>query len=103
MANLYYNNYRAALDNLKDTRKTILSNLVHNIKIVAAKPIAIGNMEYFYITMPDGREVPAYRHLSDKDKDFLPIYDEDDTGEYGWSDFSACCRLFDVIYNKLYK
>jgi hypothetical protein len=95
--------YETALKSVKGTRKMILAVVVMWIKAVYAKPIIIGNMVYWVTTL-DGEDVPAYCYLSDfppKDGGFLPIYDENNTGEFGWSDFSECCRIFDVILDKI--
>ena len=98
----YLISYQSLLESTKIFKKMIMDNVVMWIKAVHAKPITIGNMVY-WITSLDGEDVPAYCYLSDFQKGggFLPIYDEYNTGEFGWSDFSECCRIFDVIYNAI--
>lgn len=101
---VYSNLYENAIKSVNGTKKMIMALVVMWIKAVHAKPITIGNMVY-WITTLDGEDVPAYCYLSDFQKGggFLPIYDEYNTGEFGWSDFSECCRIFDVIYNAIQK
>ena len=95
--------YAAALKNLEEVKHNILVSITNNIKCIAAKPIHVGNM-WFYFVNYNGEDVPAYCHMNDYDPEnpkFLPIYDEENTGEFGWSDFEECCRIFDMINNKL--
>jgi glyoxylase-like metal-dependent hydrolase (beta-lactamase superfamily II) len=60
-------------------------------------------MVYYTCKDENGEEVPAYCYASDyrNGEPFLPIYDKNNSGVYGWSDFNECCRIFDVIRNKI--
>lgn len=99
---VYSEMYETALKSVKDTRRMILAVVATWIKAVYSKPIIIGNMVYWVIKI-NGEDVPAYCQLNDYKTGgiFWPIYDEDNTGEFGWSDFSECCRIFDVICDKI--
>ena len=95
-------------ENLKKQEETfkqsVLSQMVAAIKIISVDPYILGNMVYSVCTDEHGNEVPAYCYKNDYLKGsykFLPIYDAENSGEYGWSDFAACCRIFDVIYRNL--
>ena len=83
---VYSEMYGTALKSVKDARKMILAVVAMWIKAVYAKPIIIGNMVYWIVTL-DGEDVPAYCYLSDYKNGgpFLPIYDENNTGLFGWS------------------
>lgn len=99
MANCNYSEmYQTALNGVKSTKKMIIDMAVMWIKGVHAKPIIIGNMVY-WVTDLNGEMVPAYCSLYDYKTggEFLPIYDENNTGKYGWTDFSECCRIFNII------
>ena len=99
---VYSEMYENAVTSTIYTKKAIMNLVVMWLKAVYAKPIIIGNMVYWIVTL-DGEDVPAYCYLSDFQKGggFLPIYDENNTGEFGWSDFSECCRIFDVILDRI--
>lgn len=90
--------YANALNNLNEVKHNIIVGIASNIKCIAAKPIHIGN-HWFYVVNHNGEEVPGYCHQSDYDPNnpkFLPIY-----GILGWSDFEECCRIFDLISERL--
>ena len=90
--------YANALKNLNEVKHNIIVGIASNIKCIAAKPIHIGN-HWFYVVNHNGEDVPGYCHQCDynptKPK-FLPIY-----GILGWSDFEECCRIFDLISERL--
>ena len=94
----YLISYQSLLESTKIFKKMIMDNVVVWIRAVGGKPIIIGNMVYWAIIM-NGEDVPAYCYLSDYKNGgpFLPIYDENNTGLFGWSDFSECCRIFNEI------
>lgn len=96
----YSDLYKKHLESLRSLEMSIMDSIVIAIKIISVKPLAIGNMEYFYVN-ENGTDVPAYKYKNSGD-DFLPIYDKDNTGEFGWSDFGECCRIFDVIRYTLF-
>lgn len=76
------------------------------LKYHAKKPIVIGNMVYKTI-VKGGKDIPAYCYLSDFDPRskhqyvFQPIWDKENMGLFGWSNFEECCRIFDVISNRI--
>ena len=84
-------------------KRSVLNGIVSILKRVEATPLFIGNMAYYICEDENGEEVPAYCYARDykNGKPFLPIYDKNNNGEYGWADFNACCRIFDVIRNKV--
>ena len=98
---IYSKMYENVVTSVIYTKKAIMNLVVMWLKDVESKPIIIGNMVYWVIKI-NGEDVPAYCYLSDYKNGgpFLPIYD-DNTGEFGWSDFSECCRIFDVICDKI--
>ena len=101
----YTDTYAAALQNLIEVKRIIMLSVADNLKCIAAKPIHIGN-HWFYVVNHNGKDVPGYCHQRDYDPSnpkFLPIYDEDNSGEFGWSDFTECCRIFNVIRDNLAK
>jgi len=65
-------------------------------------PKTIGNLDYSVIKEGD-KYVPAYRYTRNKNGDFVPIYDREHTGEFGWYDFNECCKLFDLILRNITK
>ena len=98
--------YKKQLDSVDTFKKQLLNHIVTIIKCINVHPLCIGNMMYFY-TEYKGEEVPAYCYVSDYKQGgdkakFLPIYDEDETCEFGWRDFEQCCRIFDVIEKTLF-
>jgi hypothetical protein len=104
----YSDIYKKHLESLTALEKSIMDSIVIAIKTISVKPLEIGNMVYYYVN-DNGVEVPAYCYKGEYDRTifehkeptFLPIYDIQGFGEYGWQDFSECCRIFDVIRNKL--
>lgn len=99
----YKEQYSRALENLNEAKRIIISSVASHIKCVAGKPVRVGN-HWFYVVEHNGVEVPAYCHMNNYDErnpKFLPIYDENNTGEFGWSDFTECCRIFELIKNRL--
>lgn len=82
-----------------DFKKSVLNSIVSILK----HNLFIGNMVYYICKDENGDEVPAYCYERDyrNGDHFLPIYDKNNSGKYGWSDFNECCRIFDVIRNKV--
>ena len=101
----YTDTYAAALKNLIEVKHIIMLSVADNLKCIAAKPIHIGN-SWYYVVNHNGKDVPGYCPQCDYDPSnpkFLPIYDEDNSGEFGWSNFTECCRIFNAIRDKLAK
>lgn len=97
--NKFLDDYKQQLANIERFKDSVLDNIVMKIKVLPMKPVHIGNMVYYYVNH-NGKDVPAYCYMSDYDENnpqFLPIYDSENTGEFGWSDFEECCRIFDKI------
>ena len=92
-----YNEQLKVIDNFK---QQTMQAIVTLFKTVQLKPVHIGNHVFFY-TQHKGKEVPAMCHAGDYryGRKFMPIYDEENTGEFGYTDFKECCRIFDLIYN----
>lgn len=95
----YLNQYRVHLGSLESFKEATMSSVVMWIKAVVGSPLVIGNMVYYFVKDKRGMEVPAYCYLRDFGPNcvFYPIYDADETCEFGWTDFDECCRIFDVI------
>lgn len=90
--------YANALNNLNEVKHNIIVGIASNIKCIAPKPIHIGNY-WFYVVNHNGEDVPAYCHQNDycpNNPKFFPIY-----GRFGWTDFAECCRIFDLISERL--
>lgn len=95
----YSDIYNKQLESTKAIQRMIMDHIVAVFKVGNLEPLWIGNMVYFFFEI-NGVEVPVYAYFNDYqtgDFNWLPIYDEDNTGEFGWSDFSECCRIFDEI------
>ena len=94
--------YNKHLASLEEFKRGCMDSIVSMFKTVQMGSLHVGNMVYFYVKY-NGRDVPAYCYESDykKGKGFLPIYDEENNGEFGFSDFADCCRIFDVIEEKI--
>ena len=95
--------YSGILKTADEFKANAMGSVVNNIKTIATKPVQIGN-HWFYYVNHNGKDVPAYCHMNDYNESnpkFLPIYNEDNTGEFGWSDFMECCRIFDLINGRL--
>ena len=98
-----FDEYSKKLEEISRLEQEIMSRIVTMIKTIAAKPIHIGNYWYYYCEYK-GKEVPAECHETDyrgDNKVFQPIYDEDETYEFGNVKFINCCRVFDVIEERL--
>ena len=94
--------YEHANNEMKRFKDKTMEGIVGLIKVKGDKPIYIGNMIYYHM-MHNGKEVPCYGYRFDTSVVFHPIYDEDNTLEFGWHDFEECCRIFDVIHKELTK
>ena len=99
----YLEQYERIKKTEDEFKKSVLNDIVSILKSVGSTPLFIGNMVYYICEDENGEDVPAYCYARDysNSKSFLPIYDKNNSGEYGWSDFNACCRIFDVIRNRV--
>ena len=99
----YLEQYERVKKTEDEFKKSVLNDIMCILKRVEAKHLFIGNMVYSICEDENGEDVPAYCYRKDYEngKPFLPIYDKDNNGEYGWSDFNACCCIFDVIRNRV--
>ena len=105
---MYLVTYNKHLESTYALQKQIMNSVVIAIKTISVKPLEIGNMMYFYTKVGE-IDVPAYCYKTDYDQAifegktpmFMPIFDEENTGYFGWSDFGECCNIFDVIRAKL--
>lgn len=98
MEHYYLNLNKKAEEREKAFRNNVLKAVVSLLKTYG-KPLVIGNTAYSVCKFK-GRNVPAYL-LNEGSDGFKPIYDEDKTFEFGWASFEECCRIFDVIRNRL--
>lgn len=90
----YTKRYKEIKRKESDFVNSMLDEVVLLFKEKHDEPLKVGNMVYFYC-LCDGREVPAYRYMTDEG--FLPIYDKDNLGEYGWHDLLQVTTILDVI------
>lgn len=109
----YLQKYKTSSEEDKNRCENI-ENEVANIIIKAAPEnngILIGNMLYG-VTKVGDKVVPAYCYRTDyfarkNGQTFadvaLPIWDRENTLNFGWSDFTECCRIFDMVVNRLNK
>lgn len=103
----YLEEYQQKLKALEDFKNSVENAIVVMFETIDDKPIHIGNMVYYYIWLEDCQVfVPAYCYESDYDEklgteNFEPIYDRYGSGTFGWTDFSECCRIFEVIRKHL--
>ena len=99
----YNEKYHKILIAFDNAKHAIMGEIVNMIKTIACKPVHIGNMYYYYVRYGD-IDVPAYcneRDYNNGYQTFMPIYDENDTGVFGWTNFEECCRIFEAIRRKL--
>lgn len=95
----YIQRYNKALGEFNNAKHEMMNEIVNMIKAKSDKPIHIGNGYYYYVNC-NGVDVPAYSN-DNTNPEFLPIYDEEETYDFGWVRFEECCRLFEVIREKL--
>ena len=96
-----YGNIQKRMDNFKNQ---CLVSVVNLFKTIQMKPIEIGNMVYYICKDESGKEVPAYCYKSDykgNEGDFKPIYDRNETHEFGWICFNDVVRILDVIRERI--
>ena len=101
----YIDKYNKALGEFRNAKHAMMNEIVTMIKTIACKPIHIGNTYYYYVNH-NGVDVPAYCNENDYNEsnpEFLPVYDEEETYEFGWARFEECCLLFEVIRRVLTK
>lgn len=101
----YIERYNKALSEFKNAKQSMMNEIVNMIKTIACKPLHIGNAYYYYVNH-NGIDVPAYcneEYYNENNPEFLPVYDEDETYDFGWQRFEECCRLFEVIKRVLTK
>ena len=99
----YIDRYNKALGVFKQEIHAMMNEIVMMLKTISCEPLHIGNTYYYYVNY-NGEDVPAY--CSDHDyengnRTFEPIYDENQTYEFGWIDMQDCCRIFEVIRKRL--
>ena len=95
----YIDKYNKALGEFRKAKHAMMNEIVTMIKTIACKPIHIGNTYYYYVNH-NCVDVPAYCNENDYNEnnpEFLPVYDEEETYDFGWVRFEECCRLFEVI------
>ena len=95
--------YLEQYERVKKTENEFKKSVLNDVMSILKSPLFIGNMVYYICEDENGEDVPAYCYVRDyrNGKPFLPIYDKNNNGEYGWSDFNACCCIFDVIRNRV--
>lgn len=96
---MFLKHYQNIAERLEREKNNMLQEMTRQIQ-KHNEPIAIGNMVY-WITTYNNQIVPGYRYQNDQTNTFLPIYDREQTFEFGWTDFNEVCRIFDVILKHL--
>ena len=84
-------NAEKTLNNLRNAIQSLLAERLSNY----GEAIIIGNMVYGIVN-----GVPAYCYFRDyatEREGFLPIWDKENSGEYGWSDFNEVAKIYDMI------
>ena len=107
---MYREEFEKIEKRMSDFKEECLGSVTTLFTNIQMKPLTIGNMVY-YIVEYKGRYVPAYCYLQDyerlvkagKEVEFLPIYDEDETHEFGWICFNDVVRILDVIRERIMK
>lgn len=100
----YKDDYKQNLQKMEDFKRACLGSVSSLFTTIHLKPIEIGNMVYYICKDEYGNSVPAYCYKSDykgNEDDFKPIYDRDNTGEFGWYDFDQVVRILDVIRDRI--
>lgn len=93
---MYKEHYENAKKQLEQTREQMLSEIAKRIDKYH-KYINIGNMQYYVCDDPYTHKLtPAYRYLNEH-TEFDPMYDRNQTYDYGWADFESVARLLDLI------
>jgi hypothetical protein len=95
--------YTKKLNELESFKNDKMNHIVTLFKTISLKPLRIGNYWFYYVEH-NGVEVPSYCHQNDykgESTKFLPIYDKNQTFDFGWADFKECCRIFDLIEDKI--
>lgn len=101
---MYTEEYNRVQQRMEDFKNGCLNSVVNLFKTIQMKPIEIGNMVYFICSDVFGNDVPAYCYKSDykgNEDDFKPIYDRNETHEYGWICFNDVVRILDVIRDRI--
>lgn len=92
--------YQMFLTTFEEHKKRIMDIVAVELQVISTKPLSLGNGTY-WVTEYNGEEVPAY--WDEDSKKYYPIYNDGKSDEeFGWKDFSECCRLFDAIRDKLF-
>lgn len=91
--------YQEKLKELEDFKQRALEDTAFVLKWVCEKPLVIGNTTYSYAKDENGNLYPTY--LDSVSREFEPIYDKEQTFEFGWTDFDQVARILDVIRQKL--
>lgn len=93
--------YQKKLNELEVLKEKILEDVVSTFKKTHTRPLTIGNMTYFYDRDSNGKYFPTY--LDSVSGEFKPIYDKEETYDFGWADFDQVVRILDVINERLKK
>lgn len=91
--------YQEKLKELEDFKQQALEDTAFVLKFVCENPLVIGNTTYSYAKDENGNLYPTY--LDSVSGEFKPIYDKEQTFDFGWADFDQVARILDVINNRL--
>ena len=91
--------YQKRLQELENFKQKVMEETAIIIEHVFDEPFVIGNMTYYYGIDQNGNYYVAY--LDSVSGEFKPIYDKEQTFDYGWADFEQVARILDVINNRL--
>ena len=101
---MYTEEYNRVQQRMEDFKRECLGSVSTLFTTIQLKPIEIGNMVYYICKDELGNTVPAYCYKSDykgNEGDFKPIYDRNETHEYGWICFNDVVRILDVIRDRI--
>ena len=100
--------YKETYQRIKSIEKQFIENMLNDIvtyfKTIVLKPVIMGNIVYFYCE-ENNKDVPAYCYLTDYNegrKEFKPIYDRNNTMEFGWANIECVISILDALKLKLY-
>lgn len=92
--------YQKKLQELEEFKANALAYTADMINLHCGdKPLVIGNTSYSCELSSGGLYIPTY--LDSVSGEFKPIYDKEQTFDYGWADFDQVARILDVINNRL--
>ena len=91
--------FQKKLQDLEDFKEMVLEDVALSFIRLNIKKLSIGNMIYSYNADCSKHFYPTY--LDNVSGEFKPIYDKEQTFDFGWADFGQVARIIDVINKRL--